>query len=349
MKEGVSMKNKIVILVTLILFILSLSGCGTNTTTTTAPDEKINILATADTHSILPNKLVSFVESERKKDENVILVDAGDFFDMQSKQMQAWFTGEKLVEVSSDGIPTYETVAKEREGEAPIVKEMGKLMYDAAVLGNHEFVANNKETLDTLISDFKKYHITILSANTYNSDGSNYTKPYIIKKIQTDQGTINVGILGLTLKEVGERYDWTEEEGLKPADSRELEDMKGYEGKLYMEDLVQDAEKWVDIMKQENADIIVAVVHSGEKPKKPKNPGNRIQELAQEVDGIDAIVAAHTHKEISQHDYNNKSDETVIVTQPGKHGECISRINFKLKKEQNGWIVVDKSSEIVKF
>ena len=60
-------------------------------------------------------------------------------------------------------------------------------------------------------------------------------------------------------------------------------------------------------------------------------------------------MAAHTHKEISQHDYNNKSDETVIVTQPGKHGECISRINFKLKKEQNGWIVVDKSSEIVKF
>lgn len=340
------MKNKIITLVTLIFLILSVSGCGI--LATAGQGTEINILATADLHSLIPGELVSFVESERKKDDNLILVDAGDFFDGQSEQMHVWFTGEKLVEVSSDGIPRFETVAKEREGEAPIVKEMGQLMYDALVLGNHEFVANNKETLDTLISDFEKHNMTILSANTYNSDGSNYTKPYIIKEIQTDEGNINLGILGLTIKEVGEGYDWTEE-GLKPADSRELEDLEGYTGKLYIKDLVQDAKKWVDIIKRDNADIIVAVVHSGEKPKNPKNPGNRIQELACEVEGIDAIVAGHTHKKISQHDYKNKSGETVIVTQPGKHGECISNINFKLKKGKDGWIILDKTSKIVKL
>src|SRR3712207_8325774 len=52
----------------------------------------------------------------------------------------------------------------------------------------------------------------------------------------------------------------------------------------------------------------VAVAHTGEKPKKPKNPGNRIQDLAQNVDGIDAIVAGHNHVQIKQHDYKNKSD-----------------------------------------
>lgn len=41
---------------------------------------------------------------------------------------------------------------------------------------------------------------------------------------------------------------------------------------------------------KEKADIVVAVAHSGEKPKKPKHPGNRIQDLAQNVEGIDAIV-----------------------------------------------------------
>lgn len=50
------MKNKIAILVTLILFILSLSGCGINTTATTAYDTKVNILATANTHSIIPQE-----------------------------------------------------------------------------------------------------------------------------------------------------------------------------------------------------------------------------------------------------------------------------------------------------
>ncbi|MCC0673004.1 metallophosphoesterase [Clostridioides sp. ES-S-0145-01] len=73
-----------------------------------------------------------------------------------------------------------------------------------------------------------------------------------------------------------------------------------------MNDMIDDAKKWVkEIKEKENPDILLAIVHSGEKPKKPKNPGNRIQELAKEVDGIDAIVAGHTHKEIEQHDYTN--------------------------------------------
>lgn len=344
------MKNKIIILVILVLFILIVpiydikQEVMSNVLSTVGQEIEVNILATADLHSLVSNELGSYVENERKKDENLILVDAGDFFDGQSEQMRVWFTGKKLVKVV-DGIPTYETVAKEREGEAPIVKEMAELKYDAVVLGNHEFVSNNKESLDTLISDFKKYSINVLSANTYNSDGSNYTKPYIIRDIQTDEGNIRVGILGLTIKEVGESKVWTEE-GLKPAPSRELEDLEGYIGKLYMADLVEDAKKWVNVMKNDNTDIIVAVVHSGEKPKNPINPGNRIQELSQQTEGIDAIVAAHTHKKVSQHDYENKSGETVIVTQPGAHGEYISKINFKLKKGKDGWIVLDKTSEV---
>ncbi len=337
------MKNKILTLIIFILLIISLVGCGTE------KQVEVNILATADLHSLIPDELVSYVESERKKDENLILVDAGDFFDNKSKQMWEWFTGEKLVKVDSHGTPTFKTIAKEREGVAPVIKEMERLKYDAVVLGNHEFIANDKESLDSLLTDLKKHNITILSANTYNSNGTSYTKPYIIKEIPTDEGSIKLGILGLTLKEVGEAYDWTEEEGLTPAVSRELKDLRGYKGKLYINDLVEDARKWVKIMEKDNVDIIIAVVHSGEKPKKPKNPGNRIQELAKEVEGINAIVAGHTHKEIAQHDYKNKSGETVIVTQPGKHGECISKINFKLIKSNDDWIIIDKTSDIVKF
>lgn len=85
----------------------------------------------------------------------------------------------------------------------------------------------------------------ILSANTYKTNGDNYTKPYIIKKIETDEGTIKLGILGLTIKEV-------DDEG-----SGELKDLIGYENKLYMNDLVKDAKKWTKVMK-EKADAIVA-------------------------------------------------------------------------------------------
>ncbi len=324
---------RIKIMTLMLMFVLCLSGCEPK------QSAEVNILATADLHSLLPEALVSYVETERKKDKNLTLVDAGDFFDIQSKQMWEWFWGKELVKVE-DGFPTYKTVAKEREGEAPIAREMGRLRYDAVVLGNHEFVANDKESLDILISDFQNNHIPLISANTYESNGESYTKPYIMKEIPTDEGNIKLGILGLTIKEVGERSN----------QSRELKDLEGYQGKLYMNDLVEDAKKWVSIMKKDNADIIVTVVHSGEKPKKPKNPGNRIQDLAQQVEGIDVIVAAHTHVRIAQHDYKNKAGETVIVTQPGKHGECISKINFKLLKENNrNWKVTDKTSSIVSF
>lgn len=221
--------------------------------------------------------------------------------------------------------------------------------YDAVVLGNHEFICNDKKSLDYMISDFEKQGIDVLSANTYKKNGENYTKPYIIKDIKTPEGTVKLGILGLTIKEVGEKYDYVENVGLVKAKSRELKDMYGYDGQLYMNDLVTDAKKWVKQMKEDKADIIVATIHSGEKPKKPKNPGNRIQEIAKEVDGIDAIVAGHTHKQISQHDYKNKSGQTVIVTQPGKHGECISKINFQLEKDGEKWSIADKSSELTKF
>lgn len=98
--------------------------------------------------------------------------------------------------------------------------------------------------------------------------------------------------------------------------------------------------------KKEKPDIIVAIVHSGEEPKNPKNPGNRIKELATTVEGIDAIVAGHTHEKIEQHTYKNNSGEEVIVTQPGAHGNSISKINFKLDKKNDKWFIKDKYSEL---
>lgn len=98
---------------------------------------------------------------------------------------------------------------------------------------------------------------------------------------------------------------------------------------------------------KEKPDIIVAVVHSGEEPKNPKHPGNRIKELATTVDGIDAIVASHTHEKIDEHEYKNKSGEKVIVTQPGEHGKYYSKITFKVNKEKGSWIINDKFSKTI--
>lgn len=309
---------KKIILGVLGLTTLLISGCTSTKTT------DIKVLATTDLHGVIPYELSSYVENEKKKDKNITLVDAGDFFDGG-------------FEASGDMNKYFEKRKRDEYMEAPIAKEMKEVGYDTVTLGNHEFVST-KFHLDNMISDFEKQGISVLSANTYKKNGENYTKPYVIKDIKTNEGTVKLGILGLTIKEVGE-----DSEDLKDFDKAD-----GY-GDLYMNDLVEDAKKWVKVMKEDKADVIVVVTHTGEKPKKPKHPGNRIQDLAQQVEGIDAIVAGHTHEQIKQHDYKNESGKNVIVTQPGDHGECISKINLKLEKKNNKWNVVDKSSEITQF
>lgn len=317
--------RKILTIVSALMLILS-TGCTSSNTT------EINVLATTDLHGEVPLNITEYIKKEKENNQNTVVTDAGDFFDSGAygTPMMKYF----------DDRDIYIKKGQEKYIEMPLAKEMKDAGYDAVVLGNHEFVSNNKFYLDAMVSDFEKYNVDLLSANTYNKDNTNYVKPYTIKKIDTEYGSVNLGILGLTIKEVGESGD----------ESRELKDMPQYNEELYINDLVDEANKWVKVMQEkENTDVIVAVVHSGEKPKKPKNPGNRIQELAQKVDGIDAIVAGHTHKAFEQHDYKNSKGEEVIVTQSGSHGEAISKITFGLENKNGNWSIVNKYAKLTEF
>ncbi|EPZ58823.1 putative membrane-associated nucleotidase [[Clostridium] sordellii ATCC 9714] len=90
-----------------------------------------------------------------------------------------------------------------------------------------------------------------------------------MKTVPTSKGTVKVGILGLTIKEIDQRYE-TLLNGEEKIVTYELKDLKGINGSLYMNDLVEEAKYWVPVMKKDNPDIIIAVVHSGEKEKMKK-------------------------------------------------------------------------------
>lgn len=118
-----------------------------------------------------------------------------------------------------------------------------------------------------------------------------------------------------------------------------------------MEDLVKEANKWTKYIKEnENPDVLILTIHSGEEPKKPRHPGNRVKEIARNVEGIDAIVAGHTHITIQQHKFKNKKTEKyVTVIQPSARGGGISDININLKKENGKWTVSSVKSKVHEF
>lgn len=300
---------------------------------------EINILATSDLNGFMPYQLTSHIKDEKSKNKNTILVDAGDFLDF----------GRPGSDMSRYCFDKFSINKSNRNYiELPIAKEMKETGYDTVVLGNQEFLYSTKDQVDNIVSDLNKQGIDVLSANTHKKNGDNYVKPYIMKTVPASKGTVKVGILGLTIKEIDQRYE-TLSNGEEKIVTDELKDLKGINGSLYMNDLVEEAKYWVPVMKKDTPDIIIAVVHSGEKEKNEKETGNKIQDLAQEVNGIDAIVAGHTHKHFDQHDYTNKAGENVIVTQPGQNGEAISKINFKLEQKDNKWVIADKSSKVTKF
>jgi 2',3'-cyclic-nucleotide 2'-phosphodiesterase/3'-nucleotidase len=67
------------------------------------------------------------------------------------------------------------------------------------------------------------------------------------------------------------------------------------DGKVIAKDMVETAEKYIPQMKEEGADIIVAIPHSGfEAGQLKDNAENAVQGLSK-VDGIDTILFGHSH------------------------------------------------------
>ncbi len=140
------------------------------------PAEDMVILTTNDTHSnidfdengrggILPRKAI--IDSVRKAEKNVILVDAGDM--VQGTLYFKYFRGDV---------------------EYPIFNMMD---YDIRILGNHEF----DNGLDELAAHWKDVKGNRLSAN-YDFTGTpaeGLFKPYVIKKV----GKKKIGFIGINV------------------------------------------------------------------------------------------------------------------------------------------------------
>ncbi|MDF2882549.1 MAG: 2,3-cyclic-nucleotide 2-phosphodiesterase [Clostridiaceae bacterium] len=270
----------------------------------------ITIIGTSDVHgNIYPidyntgktanqglAKVSTYVNNVRQSNSNVMLVDSGDT--IQGTPLSYYF----------DKIDT--------TSEYPLIKVMGAMGYDTWTLGNHEF-NYGLDVLNRVIKDAKTEGINVLSANTYNtSDNSNFVKPYFVKSFNINGKTIKVGILGLTTKCIP---NW--------------ENTSNYNG-LKFNDLVEEANKWVPILKNtEKVDIVVATIHSGEESATDTIPENQIKAVAQNVNGIDAIIAGHAHSLFAQHDYKNPSGKNVVVTEPGKFAQNVSQVDIAVNAD----------------
>lgn len=135
--------------------------------------KKITIIHTNDTHARVMEgkhdgmgfpKIATLIKQIKDRNENVLVLDAGDTFHGQN----------------------FATLEK----GSSILTVLNEVGYDAMTLGNHDFNYGQKRLLELIkMADFH-----VISANIKYIDGRNFVMPYVIKQVNG----INVGLFGLT-------------------------------------------------------------------------------------------------------------------------------------------------------
>lgn len=215
--------------------------------------------------------------------------------------------------------------ARRPEGRKdPMSEAMSAMRYDAMAVGNHEF----NYGLDVLRRAEADASFPWLSANTLNAaDRSPAFPEYVVKTF----GKVRVGVLGLTTPNVP---------GWEPEKNRPG---------LTWEDPVETARRLVPVLRgRERCDLVVVLIHSGLEVDlasgKPDDTAheNRVAALARSVPGVDLILTGHTHRRL-----NLVRVEGVPVTQPGRWGEALARVDLKLARAGGRWKVVEVTGELL--
>lgn len=287
----------------------------------------LTILQTSDLHTnLLPYdyytgntsdwglaRVATLIKQERAADPDLLLLDSGD---------------------TIQGTPLgYYYAVVDKNAPHPMGVTMNALQYDAAAIGNHEF----NYGLETLNRWKNQLNFPLLSANTRTTDGGEAFQPYVIKEVKG----VKVGVLGLTTPSIP---NWEKPENIAG---------------LRWDNPVEIAKTYVPKMRSEGAEVIVISQHIGwdKVPSNTRDPQawltdpstwqdagslpdeNLTIEIAQQVPGVDVILAGHSHLDVPKTVING-----VLIVEPSYWGRALSKVTLQLQKNGDAWQVVNKDS-----
>ncbi|MEE2024629.1 bifunctional 2',3'-cyclic-nucleotide 2'-phosphodiesterase/3'-nucleotidase [Alkalimonas mucilaginosa] len=326
-----------------LLAVLALSLQGCSPTPEREQQVELRILHTNDLHAYLLGydyfqqrdtdrfglaHTAALVHQARLEQPNNLLFDNGDT--IQGSAMGDWAHAQGL-----------EYLQQQRH---PVIRAMNYLGYDAAALGNHEF----NYGLEYLDATIEGATFPFLSANVFEPDAtaddwqaSRYT-PYVIQKhsfVGSDlqRHDIQVGVLGLVPPDI---MRW---------------DRHHLEGRVQARDMLAAAQYFVPKMRDEGADVVVVIAHTGlrdygDYPEFAEQTGLY---LAQ-VEWVDALLLGHQHRQLPGPDYQELAGvdaergfiHGVPAVMGGQYGSHLGVIDLTLKRTDGTWQVVQAASEL---
>ncbi|MEU5937538.1 5'-nucleotidase C-terminal domain-containing protein, partial [Micromonospora sp. NPDC047187] len=260
--------------------------------------------------------LINQIRRERRGKATLVL-DAGDT--IQGTPLATYYAKQEPITATGE--------------KHPMARAMNVIDYDAVTLGNHEF----NYGLPLLDLWIRQLGFPALAANAVNAKtGKPAFLPYVIKKVSLGFAapTLRVGILGLTNPGVA------------------IWDKGNVEGKLRFDDMVATAAKWVPIMRARGADLVLISAHGGDSGTSSYGPElpneNPVALIAQQVPGIDAILFGHAHNEVVERFVTNERTGTqVLLSEPSKWGQRLTRMDFTLTRERGRWAITKKAATML--
>ena len=240
---------------------------------------------------------------EKKKNEIVLGVDAGDFF------AGTIFSG----------------IALSNDPQFPEYQFFKDNQYDLLTIGNHEFDAQNTG-LEIMLkkAEPNANSFPFIATNLYVTHGSTLKKflgddklirSYAIKEVKSPKGTIRFGFLGIL----------GPDGCLVSRSTRGDVHFLGFnddKSKVEFDELVKLLNDKIDDLKNhKKVDVVILTMHGG---------GEESHKLALQLRGLDILISGHTHKQ------EFAIVNNVIINQTGSYGENLGLLEFsfdtKLKK-----------------
>ena len=261
----------------------------------------------------------------RAEATNSLLLDNGDFL---------------------QGNPMGDYIAYERgmkEGDShPVIQAMNAVGYDASTLGNHEF----NYGLDFLMKSLAGAGFPVVCANVAKNLGASPREdttllpPYVILERELTDGAgtrhpIKIGLIGFVPPQV---MNW---------------DRRHLEGNVQARDILETARAYVPQMKEQGADIIIALSHSGIGSAQESDGMENASVPLASIEGIDAIMTGHSHLVFPSSGYADfagvDAEQGTIHGKPatmgGFWGSHMGLIDLMLERDGAGWRVVGHASQ----
>lgn len=205
-----------------------------------------------------------------------------------------------------------------RDLPEPSIAIMNALGFSAMAVGNHDFDFG----LPVLRDVEKQAKFPFLSANAVDAKGRSGFQPYAL----VTAAGVRVALLGFTTPGV-------------PA----MTEPGNYAG-LAFQDIVATAKRLVPYLRdKERADVVVVLMHSGlGEVRGVEGDENAALRLADQVRGVDAIFAGHTHQTLQT------EHKGVPIIQGGCFGRALAVLDLDLRLEGGRWRVVAGKGRTIK-